>query len=51
VDEVGHHAKGPARHSAATFITNICNTEHLHCSLGYRSPLEFETAFEKIKKH
>jgi transposase InsO family protein len=41
-----------AQHASPTaFITNISNTEHLHSSLGYRSPLEFETAFEKIKKH
>jgi putative transposase len=26
------------------FIANICNTDRLHSALGYRSPLEFETA-------
>lgn len=31
------------------FIANIYNAERLHSALGYRSPLEFETAFAKNK--
>jgi putative transposase len=31
------------------FIANIYNTERLHSALGYRSPLEFETAFVQNK--
>ena len=31
------------------FIANIYNTERLHSALGYRSPLEFETAFAQNK--
>jgi putative transposase len=31
------------------FIANIYNSERLHSALGYRSPLEFETAFVQNK--
>jgi putative transposase len=31
------------------FIANIYNTERLHSALGYKSPLEFETAFAQNK--
>ena len=36
---------GDARIRIDDFIANIYNTERLHSALGYRSPLEFETAF------
>lgn len=33
------------------FIANTYNTERLHSALGYRSPLEFETAFAQTNNH
>ena len=38
-----------ARTRIDDFIANIYNTERLHSALGYRSPLEFETAFVQNK--
>ena len=38
-----------ARTRIDDFIANIYNTERLHSSLGYRSPLEFEAAFAQSK--
>lgn len=38
-----------ARTRIDDFIANIYNTERLHSALGYRSPLEFETAFAQNK--
>lgn len=38
-----------ARSRIDDFIANIYNTECLHSALGYRSPLEFETAFAQSK--
>lgn len=38
-----------ARSRIDDFIANIYNTERLHSALGYRSPLEFETAFAQSK--
>jgi putative transposase len=31
------------------FIANVYNSERLHSAPGYRSPLEFETAFAQNK--
>lgn len=38
-----------ARTRIDDFIANIYNSERLHSALGYRSPLEFETAFAQNK--
>ena len=38
-----------ARARIDDFIANIYNSERLHSALGYRSPLEFETAFTQNK--
>jgi putative transposase len=38
-----------ARDRIDDFIANIYNSERLHSALGYRSPLEFETAFAQNK--
>jgi putative transposase len=38
-----------ARRRIDGFIADIYNTERLHSALGYRSPLEFETAFAQNK--
>jgi transposase InsO family protein len=38
-----------ARTRIDDFIANIYNSERLHSALGYRSPLEFETAFTQNK--
>ena len=38
-----------ARTRIDDFIANIYNSERLHSALGYRSPLEFETAFIQNK--
>jgi putative transposase len=38
-----------ARTRIDDFIANIYNSERLHSALGYRSPLEFETAFVQNK--
>ena len=40
-----------ARARIDDFIANTYNTERLHSALGYRSPLEFETAFAQTNNH
>ncbi len=40
-----------ARARINDFMANTYNTERLHSALGYRSPLEFETAFAQTNNH
>jgi transposase InsO family protein len=40
---------GDAKRRIDSFIADVYNKDRLHSALGYRSPLEFETAFAQNK--